>query len=70
MRAYDAETGKVLWTGALPGQSRGIPAVYQANGREYLIVNATTAQGGLGAASEQARGYVAFALPEKTEAAQ
>jgi len=70
MRAYDAETGKVLWTGALPGQSRGIPAVYRANGREYLIVNATTAQGGLGAASEQARGYVAFALPEKTAAAQ
>jgi quinoprotein glucose dehydrogenase len=64
MRAYDAETGKVLWTAALPGQSRGIPAMYQVNGRQYLIVNATTAQGGGATTSEYPRGYVAFALPE------
>jgi quinoprotein glucose dehydrogenase len=65
MRAYDADTGKVLWTASLPGQSRGIPAMYQVNGRQYLIVNATSAQGGAAPASDQARGYVAFALPEK-----
>ncbi len=68
MRAYDADTGKVLWTAALPGQSRGIPAMYQVNGRQYLIVNATSGQGGAGAASDWTRGYVAFALPEKPEA--
>lgn len=68
MRAYDADTGKVLWTSALPGQSRGIPAMYQVNGRQYLIVNATSGQGGAGAASDWTRGYVAFALPEKPEA--
>ena len=67
MRAYDSETGKVLWTAALPGHSRGIPAMYQVNGRQYLIVNASTAQGGP-TASENARGYVAFALPEKPAA--
>ena len=65
MRAYDADTGKVVWTAELPGQSRGIPAVYQVDGRQYLIVNATTAQGA--ASASGARGYVAFALPEKTE---
>src|SRR5215471_4070694 len=43
MRAYDADSGQVLWTASLPGQSRGIPAIYEVNGREYLIVNATTA---------------------------
>jgi quinoprotein glucose dehydrogenase len=68
MRAYDAETGKVLWTATLPGQSRGIPAMYQVNGRQYLIVNATTAQGGPNPSSDNARGYVAFALPEKPAA--
>jgi quinoprotein glucose dehydrogenase len=72
MRAYDADTGKVLWSAPLPGQSRGIPAMYEVNGRQYLIVDATTAQGGgRGAAAastssaDQARGYVAFALPAK-----
>ncbi len=65
MRAYDADTGKVVWTATLPGQSRGIPAMYEINGRQYLIVNATTAQGTL---SGEARGYVAFALPEKSGA--
>ena len=71
MRAYDADTGKVLWTAPLPGQSRGIPAMYEVNGRQYLIVDATTAQGGRGASAskagsaEEARGYVAFALPAK-----
>ena len=73
IRAYDAENGKVLWTAQLPGQSRGIPAMYEANGRQYLIVNATTAQGGgrgRGGSTEadQARGYVVFALPEKAVA--
>jgi quinoprotein glucose dehydrogenase len=75
IRAYDADTGKVLWTAALPGQSRGIPAMYEANGRQYLIVNATTAQGGgRGISAEperagrEARGYVVFALPEKAGA--
>jgi len=36
-RAYDEETGQVLWSGALPGNSSGIPASYQANGRQYVI---------------------------------
>ena len=64
MRAYDSETGKVLWTAELPGQSRGIPAMYSVNGRQYLIVNATNAQGPA-ANPDNPRGYVAFALPEK-----
>jgi quinoprotein glucose dehydrogenase len=73
MRAYDAGTGKVLWTAALPGQSRGIPAMYEVNGRQYLIVDATTAQGGKRVAGEpprQARGYVAFALPGEPDAGE
>jgi quinoprotein glucose dehydrogenase len=68
IRAYDEETGQVLWTAKLPGQSQGIPAMYEAGGRQYLIVNASLAPGGRGAGvdstqSTQPRGYVAFALP-------
>jgi quinoprotein glucose dehydrogenase len=67
IRAYDQETGKVLWTAKLPGQSRGIPSIYEIGGREYLIVNATSPPGGRAPAtttsSSQPRGYVAFTLP-------
>jgi quinoprotein glucose dehydrogenase len=65
IRAYDAQTGKVLWTADLPGQSQGLPAVYEANGKQYLIVNATSAPGGRAQASSTLpRGYIAYALPD------
>jgi quinoprotein glucose dehydrogenase len=71
IRAYDAETGQVLWTAKLPGQSQGIPAMYEADGKQYLIVNATVAPGGRAqatdASSAQPRGYIAFALPGKAK---
>ena len=76
LRAYDAETGKVLWTGDLPAGSRGIPAMYEVNGKQYLLVSATqgggrggpgpanpNAPGAAGAAPAPPRAYVAFALP-------
>jgi quinoprotein glucose dehydrogenase len=73
VRAYDEETGKVLWTGALPAGSEGIPALYQVGGREYLVVPASSklnTGGGHrdknGALPDQTppgpRSYVAFAL--------
>ena len=74
LRAYDAETGRVLWTGELPGGSVGIPAMYEADGKQYVLVSATQGgrAGGAGAqgretaaapAAEAPRAYVAFALP-------
>jgi len=67
IRAYDQETGKILWTAKLPGQSKGIPAIYEAGGKEYLVVNATSPPGGrespIRTDSDQPRGYIAFALP-------
>ena len=67
VRAHDVETGKVLWTGTLPAGSRGGPAMYEVNGRQFLVVNASqTPQGGRGAAARMTgqRAYVAFALKE------
>ena len=75
IRAYDANTGKILWTGDLPAGGYGIPAMYEWNGREYLVICATTpmekpgvqpstAPSGSAAAAEGEPAYVAFALPE------
>ena len=68
IRAYDVENGRVLWTGDLPAGSVGIPAMYEANGKQYLLVSATQGAGrgataGGPAAAGVTRAYVAFALP-------
>ena len=67
LRAYDADNGRVLWTGVLPAGSQGIPGMYEAGGRQYLLVNAT--QLGSGYIRGQTRpgdtpagGYVAFTV--------
>ena len=71
IRAYDEDTGKVLWTGDLPGQARGIPAMYEVGGRQYLVVNATSPSGGGGGGrggagpANPSLGYVVYALPAK-----
>jgi len=64
VRAYDVETGKVLWAGTLPAGSRGIPAMYEADGRQYLVINATQGVTGprTGLVGAGPRAYVAFAL--------
>jgi quinoprotein glucose dehydrogenase len=78
VKAYDDETGDVLWTGTLPGGNRSIPTVYEAKGREYLLISATQPiepTPGTTPAADTApedpltspKGYVAFALPQKTE---
>jgi quinoprotein glucose dehydrogenase len=68
LRVYDPDTGQLLGSTSLPGGSIGVPAMYQANGRQFLAVNATQPIGGRGAAPAAgfSRGaYVAFALPAR-----
>jgi quinoprotein glucose dehydrogenase len=77
VRAHDEDTGKVLWTATLPAGSEGLPAMYEVQGRQFLVVPASsrinTGGGhqspGAAAATGEARsplaGYVAFALPRK-----
>lgn len=59
-RAYDKSNGKLLWETKLPAAAFATPSIYEANGRQYVVV----ACGGtkLGAAGGDS--YVAFALPE------
>jgi quinoprotein glucose dehydrogenase len=73
VRAYDKETGKVLWQKELPSNPEGIPSVYEVAGREYVVFTART--GGvfdnIGRESmawvpgqPEAQGYYVFALPD------
>jgi quinoprotein glucose dehydrogenase len=69
LRVYDSENGRVLWSQGMPSGSRGIPAMYEVNGRQFFVVNATSTIVGQDGASEQpsapapVRAYVAYALP-------
>jgi quinoprotein glucose dehydrogenase len=76
-RAYDVDTGKVLWKGKTAGQSIGIPTMYESKGRQYIVfmsppvgpgATGGASGGGTGSAPETPvgpHGYIAFALPEK-----
>ena len=72
LRAYDKESGKVLWETDLPAASEGVPAVYEVDGREYIVLCAASAkQTDIprdGPEEQPAqpvhRSYIAFALPK------
>ncbi|MBO9671190.1 MAG: PQQ-binding-like beta-propeller repeat protein [Sphingobium sp.] len=66
-RARDSATGKTLWEADLPAASEGIPAVYEVNGRQFIVIPV----GGDGLWAPKlplpkagANQYIAFALPE------
>jgi quinoprotein glucose dehydrogenase len=67
LHAYDAATGKEVWATALGAASRGIPSMYELDGRQYLLM--TASDPGVGPnrvmRPELPHGYVAFALPGK-----
>jgi quinoprotein glucose dehydrogenase len=64
IRAFDAETGKVLWKQEVNAALEGIPAVYEIGGREFIVFCAS-AQVGLTPATQRtiSGAYIAFALP-------
>ena len=71
VRAYDEDTGKVLWEHAIAGNSTGCPSIYEIDGREYLVITVAgpfvggRGGGGGNANSGLPSGYVVFALPRK-----
>jgi len=69
VRAFDKDTGKILWEFDLNANPEGIPAVYEVNGRQYVAFCASsygnldpgiisTFQG-----KPENQGYYVFALP-------
>ncbi len=61
IRAFDADTGKELWSHKLPFGGYAPPTTYEVNGRQYVVISATGG-GKLGGPTGDA--WVAFALPE------
>jgi quinoprotein glucose dehydrogenase len=64
IRAFDVETGKPLWEAEVGAALEGMPAVYQVDGREYIVFCAAAQEGLIPATQRPIQGsYVAFALP-------
>jgi quinoprotein glucose dehydrogenase len=61
LRAFDIESGKVLWRGRLPAGGQATPMTYQLGGRQYIVI----AAGGHGRLGTTRGDYlVAFALTD------
>ena len=70
--AFDAENGNELWSASLPWETYGMPAMYEAGGRQFIVVSATSpfTKESIDRTKEPGalpRSYVVFALPEKTK---
>lgn len=59
MRAFDSNTGKLLWHATLPYSGVATPATYMVNGKQYVVI----AAGGGRDGKPSGGVYVAFALP-------
>ncbi len=66
IRAFDQDTGKVLWQAKLPAGGYATPTIYSVHGRQYLVI----ACGGGKMGTRSGDAYVAFALPESREKSQ
>jgi quinoprotein glucose dehydrogenase len=72
-RAFDQDTGKVLWEKDLPTGSDGIPTVYSVAGREYVAFCVAGGNGYLAQRVPNSKptvpatenSYIVFALPKK-----
>ncbi len=62
-RAFDKTTGELLWETTLPAAGNATPAVYEVNGREFVVI----AAGGGKWGNPSGGAYVAFALPQTTQ---
>lgn len=60
IRAFDKETGKILWEVKLPASGHATPAIYEQNGKQFLVI---ACGGGKGTKSGDV--YMAFSLPDQ-----
>jgi len=66
IRAWDSSNGKQLWSARFGGDFIGSPVMYQMDGRQYLLVPASSAaprRGGPPPDAAAPMGWVAYALP-------
>jgi len=72
VRAFDKDTGKVLWARELDANPEGLAAVYEVGGRQYVVFCAShyaeVSPGNIAIfqGKAEAQGYHVFALPRKS----
>lgn len=73
LHVYDKENGKLLWEKEIDANPEGVPAMYEVDGRQYVVFCAAghPAEYAPGegfawkAGKAEAQGYYVFALPKK-----
>jgi len=76
VRAFDKDTGTVLWERALEANPEGMAAVYEAGGRQFVVFCASSYESvppgniAIFQGKPEAQGYVVFALPRTPGSAQ
>jgi quinoprotein glucose dehydrogenase len=59
LRAFDTDSGKLLWTASLPAGGQATPMTYSIDGRQYVVI----AAGGYKDMSTRGDYLIAYALP-------
>ncbi|OLD12543.1 MAG: hypothetical protein AUJ01_16085 [Acidobacteria bacterium 13_1_40CM_3_65_5] len=76
VRAFDKDTGKVLWERRLDANPEGMAAVFEVAGREYVVFCTSTYESvpegeiAIVQGKPEAQGYYVFALPQTPSSAQ
>lgn len=70
--AYDSDNGNLLWETTLSHESNAQPMMYELNGKQYLVINATAnfsrdSYDHSKEAGALPRGYIVYALPDKSD---
>ena len=60
LRAFDSQTGELLWQTVLPNAGVATPVTYMVNGKQYVVI---AAGGGKDPKASSGSVYVAFSLP-------
>ncbi len=58
-RAFDKDNGKILWEYNLPAAGYATPAVYEVEGKQFVVI----ACGGGKSGTRSGDSYLAFSLP-------
>ncbi len=61
IRAFDKKSGKLLWQAELPAGGNATPAVYEWQGRQFIVIACGGGKSGAPSGSK----YLAFALPKE-----
>jgi len=62
-RAFDKSSGEILWETTLPAGGYATPAVYEVDGRQFVVI----AAGGGKMGTKSGDRYIAFSLPNNSQ---